>query len=205
MTIPRVSRRPWGDLRFLLGVCLIIASVLGVWMVVASARQTTSVLQAARTIVAGQALSSDDVRVVEVALGSITDDYLTPGTLEPGTVATRTIAAGELIPGSAGGDADDARTTSIVVDSAIGIPGAITDGAVVEVWVAPALPDGKGFEQPRILIPSATVADVTHDDSMLGGAQASLELVIDRAQVGDVLSAVTGGASLSVVPAGGRS
>lgn len=205
MSSTRTASRPWGDLRFILGVALTIVSIAGVWGVVASARQTSSVLQATRTIVAGQALSSDDVRVVEVALGAVADGYLTPATLEPGLVATRTIAAGELIPDSASGGADDSLTTSVVVDSAIGIPGAIGAGSVVEVWIAPPLPDGKGFEEPRILVSAATVAAVTEDEGMLGGTRAALELVIDRSQVGDVLGAVTGGASLSVVPVGGRS
>ena len=44
---------------------------------------------------------------------------------------------------------------------------------------------------------------VTRDDSMIGGGAAALELVIDRADVASTLSAIADGSALSVVPTGG--
>lgn len=196
----RSSRRPWADLRFLIGLALIAASVGGVWLVVSAARQTAPVLQATRVIVPGQALTSADVRVVDVALAAAGDRYLTPTSLEPGSVATRTIENGELVPAAATAPADSTSVTSIVVDSTIAVPPSIVPGSVVEVWTAPPLPDGPGFAPPRILLADATVAAVTREESMLGGSRASLELVVDRAEVGDVLGAITDGSAMSVVP-----
>ena len=58
----RTPRRAfWGDARFLLGVLLIVASVAGVWFVVSAARQTAPAFAATRTIVPGEAITSDDV------------------------------------------------------------------------------------------------------------------------------------------------
>ncbi|MGX1695952.1 SAF domain-containing protein [Microbacterium keratanolyticum] len=204
-TIPRSRRRFWGDYRFLVGIALIVVSIAGVWLVVSSARQTSPALQATRTIVPGDVLSSDDFRVVDVALGAIAGEYLTPATLEPGVVAARTIREGELVPSSATGDADAMRTTSIVITIGVGVPEAVRTGSPVEVWAAPAKAEGRGFEAPRILLSQATVADVSTQDAMLSQEQASLELVIERSEVASVLEAISDGSALSIVPLGAGS
>lgn len=196
------ARAFWTDARFLLGVALIAASIAGVWAVVAAARTTVPVFAATRTIVPGEAVSADDLRVVEVALGQVGDAYAAPGRLEPGAVATRTIEAGELIPRTSVGDPAAARTTTVVVDSATDVPAALAAGAVVEVWAAEPLEGGR-YDTPRILVPAATVAAIAVDDGVVATSGASLELIIDRADVADTLAAVAAGASLSVIPVAG--
>ncbi len=195
-------RAPWGDVRFLLGILLIAASVAGVWFVVGAARQTAPVFAAARTIVAGEAISGADLEVVEVALGQTGSAYVTPDALVDGMVATRTISAGELVPTASVGDAAQARTTSVVVRSSIDVPASVEPGSVVEVWSAPLLEQGD-YGAPRILVPDATVISVTRDDSMMGGGAAALEIVIPRADVASTLAAMADEAALSVVPTTG--
>lgn len=199
---PRRSRAFRGDARFFIGILLVIASVIGVWFVVTSARQTVPVLAASRTIVAGESISAKELTVVEVALGAVGAVYLEPEGLTEGMIATRTIADGELVPASAVGEASASLTTTIVVRSAVDVPATVATGAVVELWSAPADDDG-GFDVPRILIPDAVVVAVTRDESMMGGGSAMLELVIPRADVADALAAVAAGSALSVVPTGG--
>ncbi|MDQ4215434.1 SAF domain-containing protein [Microbacterium capsulatum] len=205
MSTARAARRPWTDLRFFIGLGLIVVSVVGVWLVVGAAKQTTPALQAVRTIVPGEPLTSADVRVVDVALGAVGPGYLTPATLEPGLIATRTITEGELVPAAAASDADAGRTTSVVVQSTVRVPAAVAKGAVVEVWAAAPAGQGKGFEEPRILLSEATVAWVERDSGPLSAKSTTLELVVERARVGEVLGAITAGSSLSVVPVGARS
>jgi hypothetical protein len=200
-THPRRSA-PWGDLRFALGLVLIAASIAGVWFVVSASRQTAPVVAAVGTIVPGQVVSSDDVRVVEVALGQLGSAYLSPDALADGAVATQTIRSGELVPRSAVGDPEAARTTSVVLRSAVDVPASVEAGTVVEVWVAPLLERGE-YDTPRILVADATVVSVSRDDSMIGGAQAALELVIPRADVAATLAAVADDAAISVVPTTG--
>ena len=198
--LPR-RRAFWVDARFALGLLLVVASVAGVWFVISAARQTVSVFAAAHTIVPGQVLSGDDLRPVDVALGQVGDAYLAGGALEEGLVATRTVPAGELVPQSAVGPAAAARTTSVVVHSAVDVPAVVGEGSVVEVWAAPVLE--RGYDTPRILIPDATVVSVTRDESMIGGGSAALELVIPRSEVAAVLAAVAAESALSVVPTTG--
>lgn len=192
----------WADLRFLLGIALIVASIVGVWLVVAASRQTVPVFAAARTIVPGQVVDADDLRVVDVALGHLETEYASPATLVPGAVATRTIPSGELLPQAAIATADRLRTTTVVVHSTTEIPAAVVAGTSVEVWSAPLLDRG-AYDTPRLLVPAATVVSVAADDSVMGTAGAAVEIVIERAEVADTLAAITGGASLSIVPIAG--
>lgn len=207
MTVTESTRAPrrafWGDARLFLGILLVVVSVAGVWMVVAAARHTVPVYAAARTIVPGEPVADGDLRIVDVALGTVAGTYLAPDTLPPeGAVATRTVEAGELVPATAVGAASDARTTSVVVRSAVDVPASVGAGTVVEVWAAPMLERG-AYDTPRILVADATVVSVTRDDSMIGGGAAALELVIPRADVAATLAAMADESALSVVPTAG--
>ncbi|MDR2998663.1 MAG: SAF domain-containing protein [Microbacterium sp.] len=201
-THSRTRRSFLADTRFLIGIALVIASIAGVWLLVGAARQTTPVLQASRTIVLGEPLGSSDFQVVEVGLGTLTDDYLAPQDLEPGMIAARTIDEGELVPRSGATDAGDGRTTTIVITSTGAIPAGVKAGSAVELWQAPPSEDGRSFGDPRILVPDGVVASVAEPEGMLNDARTDVELVIDRTDVADVLSAITGGSALSVIPAG---
>ena len=192
----------WGDARFFLGVLLVAASVVGVWFVVTSARQTVPVYAAAHTIVPGEAIGEGDLKVVDVALGTLAGTYLSADDLDDAVVATRTIAAGELVPAASVGDPDSARTTSVVVRSAVDVPASVEAGTVVEVWAAPLLEQG-AYDEPRVLVADATVVSVTRDDSMIGGGAAALELVIPRADVAATLAAMADESALAIVPAAG--
>ncbi|KDA06647.1 hypothetical protein DC31_09815 [Microbacterium sp. CH12i] len=172
---PRARRAFWGDIRFLIGVALVILSIVGVWLIVSSARQTTPVLQADRTIAQGEALVSDDFRVVEVSLGTVVDGYLAPQDLAPGMIAARTLADGELIPVAATADAQSSRTTSIVVESSVGIPASVAVGTAVELWFSPPLADGDGFDAPRILAADVVVASIPEVDGVLAQRSAALD------------------------------
>ncbi|MDJ1112971.1 SAF domain-containing protein [Microbacterium dauci] len=201
-TVRPKPRAFWADARFLLGIALIVASVAGVWIVVASARQTAPVFAAARTIVPGEIVEASDLHVVEVALGQSGDAYASPTSLEPGAVATRTIEAGELVPRTAMADAAAATTTTVVVRTVGDVSASVTTGSVVEVWAAPPGERGE-YGTPRILVPSATVVAVSRDDAVVSGEDVSLELVIARADVAATLAALGDGSGLSVVPISG--
>lgn len=188
----------WGDARFFIGLALVAVSVAGVWGVVAGARQTTPVLVASDTIVPGQAIVSADVAVVEVSLGSLDGTYLRPGDELDGMVAQRTIGAGELLPVDATGRSSDA--TTIVVDSAAGVPSSVAVGSTVELWVTPVTEEG--FDAPRVLVADATVGAITRGEAMISATEASVELIVRRTAVADVLAAIASGAALSVVPLG---
>lgn len=193
----RASARP--DLRLILGIILVLASILGVWFTVQAARTTAPAYVATRTIVPGEAVTADVVRSVEVSLGGLSESYLSTADVESGLVATRTIEVGELVPVAAVGSADAARTTRVVVRSAVDVPASVAAGTVVEVWAAPQRERGV-YDAPRILVADATVVSVARDESMIGGGAAQLELVIPRSDVAAALTAMSDQSALSVVP-----
>lgn len=195
-------RAVWADARFIVGLVLVALSIGGVWLVVSSAATTSPVLQATRTIVEGEALASGDFRVVEVNLGTVTDAYVAPQALRPGQVANRTLSDGELLPAAVVSDAEASRTTTVVIDSSTGVPEQVRTGSVVELWHAPPLDDSGALDTPRLLVADVTVASVTTADGMLAAEGTSVELVIDRTDIADVLAAITGGSVLSIVPIG---
>ncbi|WP_193598527.1 SAF domain-containing protein [Microbacterium sp. YJN-G] len=204
MMHPRARRPFFGDLRFLIGLALVAVSIAGVWLLVSSSRQTTPVLQATRTVLPGESLTSADFQVVEVGLAALTETYLAPQDLDPGSIATRTLPQGELVPQSAIGDEDAARTTTVVVSS-ISIPEGLGAGSVVELWHAPPVDDGRSFDAPRVLVGDAIVGSIAEAEGMLSQTRTDVEVVIDRADVGDVLAAITGGSIISIIPAGAGS
>lgn len=196
----RASARP--DLRLILGIILVLASIVGVWFTVQAARTTAPAYVATRTIVPGEAVTADVVRSVEVSLGGLSESYLSTADVESGLVATRTIEVGELVPAAAVGSADAARTTRVVVRSAVDVPASVAAGTVVEVWAAPQRERGV-YDAPRILVADATVVSVARDESMIGGGAAQLELVIPRSDVAAALTAMSDQSALSVVPVAG--
>ncbi|CAN7287777.1 SAF domain-containing protein [Microbacterium foliorum] len=201
----RSRRAVWGDARFLIGIAVVALSIGGVWAVVSSSGTTTPVLQATRTIALGEALVSEDFQVVEVGLGTVTDRYLAPQELHAGQVASRTVFAGELLATSAAESADANRTTTIVVESSTGIPADVAAGSVIELWHSPPVDDSGSQGPPRILVADAIVTSVTKAEGMLSADGTTAEVVIDRADVAEVLAAITGGSVLSVVPIGSTS
>jgi len=198
----RRRRGFWTDARFFLGVVLIVASIAGVWAVVALSRRTAPVYAAAHTLVAGQALTAADLTVVDVALGRTGEAYLAAGVVLADTVVARTIAAGELIPTAATLPAAASEVTTVVVSSSATVPHSVAAGSAVDLWAAAQTERGV-YGTPRILIAGASVVSVTHDESMVGGGADRVELVIPRADVADALAAIAAGSALSVVPAGG--
>ena len=204
-SLSRPRRAFWGDVRFLVGIALVALSITAVWLIVTASDDATPLLRATRTITQGEVLTSSDFQVVEVGMGGLAEDYIAPDDLHAGQVAGRTLPKGEIVPVSAVTDADRLRTTTIVIDSSSGIPEGVEAGTVVEVWQAPLLDDGRSYDAPRILVADVTVHDVREPEGMLADSESRLEVVIDRADVADVLAAVTSGAALSVVPVGAGS
>lgn len=188
----------WVDTRFFIGVALILASVAGVWGVVAGARQTVPVFVASGTIVPGEALAEADLAIVEASLGTVDERYIAAGESLDGLVAQRTIGEGELVPQAA--VAESTETTTVVIAAATDIPSGVGSGSAVELWSAPATEDG--FDTPRILVPDATVAQILEDAAMMAQDDVRIELVVRRAVVAEVLEADASGAALSVVPVG---
>lgn len=200
-TPPAGRPRPvWFDMRFLIGIVLVVASALGVWAIVHAARTTQPVLAAAHAIVPGQAVTAADLVELETRLGDAGERYLDPDALGAGMVATRVISEGELVPVAAIGTVDDVDLTTLVVRSALDVPTGIVAGSAVELWATPLEGPGQ-YGEPVVIVTHAIIAEVRTDESMVSRAGADLEVVVSRDEVAVVLEHVAGGSAMSAVPA----
>lgn len=197
----QVSRsRIWVDPRFLVGLGLVVASILGVWWLVTTSSRTTPVYAASETLTPGTPLDRSSLQVIDARLGSVEGGYLGAGAAPPaGIVVTRTIAAGELVPLDALGEASALGVTTLVVEPAGRLGADIVPGTVVDLWAA--APDGDGYGVPEVLVSAATVVRVGEDEGLLSGrGSVALELAVPRSAVATVLSATAAAHLLSVVP-----
>jgi hypothetical protein len=196
----RTPRSFWFDPRFAIGVCLILASVLGVLWIVSSADRTVQVLSASGPLSPGDRVAAADFGVQSVRLGSAGGKYLTRADVpEAGVVVTRAIAAGELIPLSAVGSVDGLDVASVVVGVHGQLPQSVAAGTVVDLWAARQAEHGV-FGPPAVLVESATVVRVITPDSLVAGTTQSVELLVSRSKTASVLEAVANQDALSVVP-----
>lgn len=198
------ASRRYLDIRLLIGVGLVIASVAGVMTLVSAADARTVVYAAAGPLAPGDRVEAADLVERSVALDGAEELYLTEGDLPPeGIVVAQPVADGELIPVSAAGRVDGLRATAVVLSLGNGVSSAVVPGTAVDVWGA-ASGDGGDFGPPVVLVAGATVVRVVEDESVVAGAAHGvlIEVLVPRSRVARLLSAIANGDALAVVPAG---
>ncbi|RWZ46401.1 hypothetical protein ELQ90_15240 [Labedella phragmitis] len=193
------------DVRLLVGIVLVAASIGGVWAVVAAADRSVPVYAAASTIVAGDAVGKDDFVVEQVSLGRAGDLYAAPGSLGDGLVATRTVLAGELMPREALSSSHDLARAPVVVTVAGELAERVTEGREVDVWTSST---GDGDEAvgapPSVLVSGALVMRIVKEESLVAGSsEVSVELSVPDGAVAVLLAATAAGDSLTLVPVDG--
>lgn len=202
LRLPRGRGRFWFDPRFAVGLVLVIASVLGVTLLVSAAERTRPVYAATQTLAAGETVDPDALAIAQVRLGRAERNYLSPGDLPPeGVVLTRTVQEGELLPAGAVADATAVDASPVVVASTGRLPRGVTAGRLVDLWAAR---EGEGgvFGPPGVLVPAATVVRVLEDDGLVGdGSAESVEVLVPRDRVARVLESIANGDAVSLVPA----
>ncbi len=193
----------WRDPRFVIGVLLIAASVLGCSLLVSQARSGVRVYQTTRDIAVGEALDQTNVRVVEARPGS--DVYLGADALESGVVAARSMGTGELLPSSAVSAQDDRSHRRLMITVAAGLPDSVGPGTELELWFAPSRgASSQGASEPRLIARNATLIRIGEDSMGLGSSTGSrIEVRLAEADLPAVLEAGGGDGTVSAVPVGG--
>jgi len=232
-----VSRRPFSkagrgapDLRLVLGVLLVAGSVAGVYGIVAAADRRVTVYAAASALTPGERIDAGDLVQRSVALDGADRLYLAAGRIPSGgLVVTQPVAKGELLPTSSVGSTSGVRSTSLVIQLATRVSGAVVPGATIDIWaaadpdaVATVAPSGTpgtsgaaasdstdatapvDTTAPTVIVSGATVVKVLDDSGgfSVAGAGSSVEVLVPRSKVARLLQAIAQKASLAVVPAG---
>lgn len=203
-------RRVALDVRLVIGLGLVAASVVGVVLLVGVADTRVRVYAAADTLAPGDRVDADDLVERSVALDGAEDLYLRVGTLPAdGFVVAQPVNAGQLVPVSAAGSTDGQRATSLVLRLAGPVSTVVGTGSLVDVWGI-AVRDGAAFDgggtgTPVVLAAQATVVRVLDDDALLvgsAGAGSTVEVLVPRTRVARLLQAIANGDALAVVPSG---
>lgn len=202
----RLERPGWRDLRLVVGLLLVLLSVAGGARLVASLDETTPVYAAARDLLPGQPVTSQDLVAVDVRLDDALARYVDGSAdLTPGTHLVRAVAAGELVPAAALGTARQALDRTVSVPVELSALHTLSTGSVVDVWVSrrdgEAL--GEAYLDPQLLLAGAVVERVPQEGTGLGAGlgRSSVAVVVPADRVGDVIAAVDQGSRVSLVPA----
>jgi hypothetical protein len=211
-------RRAAPDLRLLLGVLLVVGSVAGVFGVVAAADRRVVVYVASAALSPGDRVDTHDVVERSVALDGADRLYLARGDIPAaGLIVTQPVAKGQLLPVSSFGTIEGVRSTSLVVQLATRVSGAVTPGAVVDLWSAPqdsgpVTPEGDpdatataaATPGPAVLVGGAIVVRIldASGNFAVDSKGSTVEVLVPRSKVARVLQAIVDGDSLAMVPAG---
>jgi hypothetical protein len=193
------------DIRMIVGVGLVVASIAGVWAVVASADDSVPVYAAGSTIVAGDTVGPDDLVIRRVSLGAARELYIAPGGVDAGSVATRTVFAGELVPAVAISRSADIGRAPVVVTVGGELAEGVAEGHEVDVWASEVTTEEEAAP-PSVLVAGAIVSRVITEESLVStAADISVELSVPDGSVAVLLAATTAGDALALVPVTGRS
>lgn len=211
---PRPRRRFALDVRLLLGLLLVGASVAAVMALVGAADARIAVYAAAETLAPGDRVYADDLVERSVALDGAEDLYLQVGQIpDDGIIVAQPVVAGQLVPMTAAGSTDGVRATSLVLRLSGPVSTVVETGTLVDVW-AVAAPGGASFDAsgegngavttPVVLVSQATVVRVLDDDTLIagGGGGSTVEVLVPRTRVARILQAIANDDALSVVPTG---
>jgi hypothetical protein len=205
MTEPAPRRRLALDLRLILGLVLVAASVAGVVVLVGAADTRVRVYAAADALAPGDRVDADDLVERSVALDGAEEHYLRVGMVPAdGIVVAQPVAAGQLVPIAATGSRDGERATSIVLRLAGPVSTVVETGTLVDVWGVAQLDQGE-TGTPVVLAAEATVVRVLAEDSLVAGSagtSSTVEVLVPRTRVARLLQAIARDDALAVVPTG---
>jgi len=192
--------RFWFDPRFGLGLVLVVASIVGVSVVVAGSDRTVAVYAARVSLAVGDRLDAADLIETDVRLGAAGELYLTPARIPAdGLVVTRTVTAGELVPAAAVGSRAGEAVTSLVLELRGRLSTGLEAGSVVDVWSAGEVESGV-FGPPAVLVGRAAIVRILEPTGLIqsGGGRA-VEVLVPKDKVAAVLEAIANEDALSLV------
>lgn len=192
----RLPRARWLDARLLLGLLLVLLSVVLGAKVIAEADERVQVWSVTRDLGADTPLDRDDLTVAAVRLDGLARRYVAATEPLDGLVLTRPVGKGELLPLSAvrRTPPGDRRRVVIAVDR-VGVAG-LTKGQVVDLYAVRDAVGGAAPARPELVLSSVTVAeDVRSGGSGFGGGGSTVgvALLVDGADVAEVIDAVARG------------
>jgi hypothetical protein len=195
---PRRVRPPrWLDLRLVLGVLLVLASVLLGARIVSAADATVPVWAVTGDLAAGTELTAGDLMAVDVRLDDTADAYLSTATRPEGRTLARAVRHGELLPRTALEEAGELVQLALPVQSGY-VPPGLERGQLVDVYAvadpaagATAVADGS----VTLVVRKAPVQGISgRSEGVLSTPTTAVQVVVAVAadDAADILAAIAG-------------
>lgn len=206
-TAKRLQRPSWRDSRLVVGVLLVLlAATLGAKLV-GSADDRMPVFVASVDLAAGDEVDTSTFRRVDVLLGDGAADYLSAlGEPPVGSFLVRDLRAGELVPVSALGSADEIGVQRLTVPVDAVSAAGLARGTRVDVYVSDTPTGAPSDAKPKAVraLESVVVVEVLAGRSGLGSASASsVQLHVPSADVRTLVEAIDADAKITLVPVPG--
>lgn len=194
----RLATPSWLDLRFALGVLMVLVAVVVGARVFASADHYTRVYVAAHPLVPGERLADGDLRVGQARFDGQGGRYVAASATPPtGYVVMRYVGAGELLPRAALARAvgPSAGTRLVTVPVQPGhLASDLGHGDLVDVYVTPKSPDAGKVPAPTRVLSAVPVDSTDGGSRSLGGSSSvSVVLAVPVAAVPETVKAVESG------------
>jgi hypothetical protein len=197
---PQARRLPaprWFDLRFLLGIVIVVVPIVIGAHLLASADRYVSVYVARRALVPGQHLIATDVAVGRVRFDGQGGHYVAAKRPPVDYLVTRYVAAGELVPIAALTGTPAALTAQRLVTVPVATGHAPLDlvrGDVVDIYATTKSTPRDKVARPRLVIGAAPVDSVSRSGALSSSGAVSLVIEVPAVGVDDVVRAIEAGA-----------
>lgn len=199
----RIRRPGWRDPRLIVGILLVALSVTGVVTLVQSIDEREGYWAASADLVPGAVVTADDFHIVQATMSESSGQYwAAERTLPSEFQVSSTILQGELLAQRQVSEKDPDGRQQVGVRVSEDLPSAVSIGTRVDVWVAGAREDGRGFEEPTKMLANAEVVGTADNTSAFAAANSkTVYLMLSQEAVPPILDAQANDARIALVPA----
>lgn len=199
----RIRPPGWRDPRLLIGLLIVALSVTGVVALVQTVDEREGYWAASTDIVPGAQVTAEDFHIVQASMSESSDHYWEADKeLPPEFLVSSTILQGELLTQRQVTESDPDGRQEVGVRVSEDMPASVTVGSRVDVWVAAAREDGRGYEEPTKMISNAEVTGTDNNTSAFAAANTTtVYVMLAQDAVPPVLDAQANDATIALVPA----
>lgn len=199
----RIRPPGWRDPRLLIGLLLVALSVTGVVALVQTIDERQGYWAASKDIVPGAQVTAEDFHIVQASISESAEHYWKADKqLPPEFLVSSTILQGELLTQRQVAESDPDGRQQVGVRVSEDMPASVTIGSRVDVWVAAAREDGRGYEEPTKMISNAEVTGTDNNTSAFAAANTTtVYVMLAQDAVPPVLDAQANDAKIALVPA----
>lgn len=204
----RLHRPSWRDPRLAVGVLIVLASTVLGARIVAAADDTVPTFAARVDLKPGDRIEAGSLLRVDVQLGDGAGAYLDGALGAPADgFALREIRAGELVPRSAVGGAEEINVQPVTVEADALSASALVVGSVVDVYVSrrdvSATQDR--YADPVLMLGRVSVSWLPSTPDRFGGAgsTSAVQVLVPSDSVPELLAAIDSESRVALVPVPG--